>query len=838
MKTKGKSKRHIGFFKAGLCLVLAAITALAGILPANAAKKEDHFNISVTYGFEGKIEYGCYIPVNITIENTGDNFEGLVQLIIPQMNGYETESVMYEKDLSIVAGTTKTVSLTIHATRSLSAMKIRIVTPKEKVISEKVINVTGLSSINSVNIGVLTDDYSALSYLSGKQLYISQYSTNIKSLIRELTAETFPEDYKALDMMDLILVTNFSTDKLSAAQLDALNSWVANGGILLIGTGSTENKVLSGLKNIPACEFLKNAEITYETYKTLYGLSVCDSNLIKQTDLSGNFDNTYTNSWIYNEYTYLPAETQNELKTRFESFLEENALLLNDSSATDFDFLMLTFFEKEEDYLRKTFSLPLLGYTPLDSDWTSGAKDKLYYYMWEILTVLYQQIQNEKKNPGVSVMPEYSPVNASVANISVPGSTAIWGEDLSNDIRYSLVKRFSYGQGSVAVAGIDFTQNPLISFEGKSDFACVLIKTLLGSTFESELVNYINYYGSGYNYYNSNTEAGFQNLVSTMESASVPPVLLYTLLLILYLVSIFVTYNKLKKKGKSILFWLTQLVSAIAFSLLILLMSLTTRIHSPQLRVSAVKEHTESGTVVSDVSTLIMPKKKTYKISFDNAKNTERTPFYSGYYYTNNSASLDSYYIGFNRKTQSTDIKINNSAPLNSESFLSRYTDSEDTGSFKIENIGKFECRITNNTGKDLTKAFVIFNFEFYPLDNFANGETREISSLSISYSSPTNYNNYQYYGYGYNVSPIYTYFMGTSSLSFKELFIGSNNNKYIERRIPLAFYGYVADYVFSGLDEGIVGGIAQTASQANLQSDTNVKETVFEFHFQRFGVD
>lgn len=849
MHIRGKSKRISKVLRPALCLLLSAVLLIPSLLPAKADSK-DQFKIDINYGFEGKIEQSCYIPVNITVENLGKNFEGRVQIIVPsETGGADSGPTMYEKDLNIVAGTQKTITFTVFAHNNLNSMNVRIVNKKEKVLATKFTNLVALATINSVNIGVLSDDFSALSYFNKIPVLINSNGITVNSQLLELTSDSFPEDSRTLDMMDIILISNYSTDKLSAAQLSSLDTWVRNGGTLIVGTGSTVTKTLSGLKELPSFRDVKSVgSVTFEKHQTLFGLSTNNINTFYTEDYSAS--GQYGSApWVMNVFYELNPESQSKFMSRFQNTINRSDAYKNlDIYSSAFDAMLKDFFESNEDFIRKEFCPLFIGYSPDDSQWASYYKSEIFGYIDEITKWIYPSLtsSNEKNETNFTS----SPVTAEFANITVPKSIISYqSEDVDTSKDFAMVRSFSYGSGIVAIAGVDFTQNPLISFPNKAEVAKGIIKTSVPSSFIPNLNNYMlssSYYG----YRLSRIPKGsiFSNIFSQLDSAAVPPVLLYTFILILYLISIFVSYSKLKKKGKTVWFWLVQVASALAFSLVILMFSMSTRLFRAELRTASFNQHTGNETNVSEVSTLVMPKKRTYTIELNNSHAPERYNYENsygyGYYNTQGSnLSLDSYYIGIHNKAQSTAFTVKNRSPLNSENFFSEYTDYEKANGFTVKFNDGLSLSITNNTGKDLEKAYIVAFSCFYPLKNFKDGETKVIDSNSAGYLYPAQTDQYYSYAltgsFGRDKNPIYTYLFGNGTVSFKELFLGAKNSAFIERRMPLALYKAVVTNFWDGTaDCCLVGGTAKAPAKTDLQTESKAKEINYEYHYQLFTIN
>ena len=236
MKIQKKKGKILIFGALLLCLVCGSLTA-CGI-----ANGKQRFTITSAYGIDGKVQNGCYAPVEVTVTNQGRDFVGTVQII-----AYDgTDRVMYEKDVSIGAGASKTVKLTIPFVSRNGQYNIRIVNSRDTVLATKLEKYTAVSSLSNVNVGILSDDYSALGYMDGQTLL---GNSDLTTKIYELTAEDISSDWKALDMLNIIVVADYSTDQLADEQISALRFWVDNGGILITATGSTANKTLAKFNN-------------------------------------------------------------------------------------------------------------------------------------------------------------------------------------------------------------------------------------------------------------------------------------------------------------------------------------------------------------------------------------------------------------------------------------------------------------------------------------------------------------------------------------------------------------------------------------------------------------
>ena len=91
-------------------------------------------------------------------------------------------------------------------------------------------------------IGVLSDSPAELLYFNGVGI---NYST-LRTKTIEMTASTLPASELGLDQLDVLLITDFDSGKLSGQQIEAVWEWVRKGGVLLIGTGERGEDTLRG----------------------------------------------------------------------------------------------------------------------------------------------------------------------------------------------------------------------------------------------------------------------------------------------------------------------------------------------------------------------------------------------------------------------------------------------------------------------------------------------------------------------------------------------------------------------------------------------------------------
>lgn len=282
-----------------LCILMLGV--LIAFIPLRyvEAKTTYDFEVSLNAGYGQKVLVGYGAPFEITVTNKNtSNFEGCLQLIIP---GFENNNILYEEEIALGAGETKTVEIVAAVPVPAEFVNVRMTNKRGKVLWSELQKINVSKNKNDIRVGVLSDDFSALGYMD--RVHFLSDNTKYTSLV-ELSASDFPVNYAALDMLDIILISDFSTDLLTKEQMNALNLWVKKGGILIIGTGSTANKTLSGLYGN-----IINEKVTSTTSKnTTLGLATeTYSYLTKITTTTNSYsayDGFYDGYYYYGFYDY------------------------------------------------------------------------------------------------------------------------------------------------------------------------------------------------------------------------------------------------------------------------------------------------------------------------------------------------------------------------------------------------------------------------------------------------------------------------------------------------------------------------------------------------------
>ncbi len=274
---------------------------LAGVSPAGAVGVQamgqdvvdsDAFDIKAEIAGADENTYN----ISVTVENYGADWEGIVRVVVDE--GYLVPTA-YDTALTLPQGSEKQFMVKIpkgaNDASGNGSVKVHILDKKSKVLESKTFSRLLLEEMESLSMGILSDDYSALTYLDmgGSTIYYNSGQFPIK--LEELKQDKLVD---SLDALTMLVIDKYSTDILTEDELAAIMQWVNDGGVLIVGTGTYAEEVWSGLADsIPEVQILDTIKPGDDlTGKGVYGSLEID---ISQLTLAQLYT---TNSMFYESY--------------------------------------------------------------------------------------------------------------------------------------------------------------------------------------------------------------------------------------------------------------------------------------------------------------------------------------------------------------------------------------------------------------------------------------------------------------------------------------------------------------------------------------------------------
>jgi hypothetical protein len=252
---RGAGTRPIKFLFS-LCISLILLSFL---FPSQASAHTKNTpaglpTLQVAVGFEDDNRLNYWTPVQITLNNDGPDFKGVLSATTYSSisrTGLVLSTTLpwsYQEPVSLPHGTQKLIHLYVPFYESPAVPRGIVATLKYsngKVITTQTARPFTLET-GSLLIGILSDQAAespGFRPLSAVSLPDSTRSIELATL----NASTLPDMAEVLDNFDAIVLDDFNVSLLNAAQLSALQTWVNQGGVLIDVGGSQWQRTLGAL---------------------------------------------------------------------------------------------------------------------------------------------------------------------------------------------------------------------------------------------------------------------------------------------------------------------------------------------------------------------------------------------------------------------------------------------------------------------------------------------------------------------------------------------------------------------------------------------------------------
>ena len=204
------------------------------------AQQEGGVDLKARVGFDGYCNENQWLPIHVEVENTGPDLNAEVQVSYKKSTGGIAATSM---NVELPATSRKEFFLYIYFPQEYTQQWNVTLLANQKVLKKVNLTVNCLAAENMI-FGVLADTPSAYDALNDVK--------PINGFIRVAQLETsdLPDRAQAWAALDALIVSNVDTGTLTPGQKQALESWVAAGGKLLIVGGVNWQSTVAGLKDL------------------------------------------------------------------------------------------------------------------------------------------------------------------------------------------------------------------------------------------------------------------------------------------------------------------------------------------------------------------------------------------------------------------------------------------------------------------------------------------------------------------------------------------------------------------------------------------------------------
>ena len=241
--------RSLTVFRAviGLVILFIHLVILPGIAAHSALAQTETppppitgVSLNAQAASEGHFKYGEWLPIWVELENHGPDRRAEVRVPISTSAGLQVFTVPVE----LAAGTRKRLSVYVLPNNFSRQSEVSVVSGDEVLASQKV-QLSPQPTI-TYQVGLLSPKRGALSLIE---------TINLPGMKRpiavvDLSVEALPDRYEGLRSFDLLVINDMDTSSLSPAQVEALDTWVRQGGRLVVAGGAGSERTLAGLTEL------------------------------------------------------------------------------------------------------------------------------------------------------------------------------------------------------------------------------------------------------------------------------------------------------------------------------------------------------------------------------------------------------------------------------------------------------------------------------------------------------------------------------------------------------------------------------------------------------------
>jgi hypothetical protein len=214
-------------------IFVGALTAFGSV----HAQDGGDVSLAAQAGFDGYCKERSWIPVRVTMENTGSDLNVRVQVVFRNSNlGNRSVNAA---DLSLPASSRKEIVLYIYPQGFLSTLNISLLADGRE-LTKTELKVNCLTRENLL-FGLLADNPSAFLPLNDIQ------TANGVLRVAQLEISDLPDRAQGWEALDALVISGVDTGTLTSEQQSALSSWLAEGGKLLVIGGPKWQASVSGV---------------------------------------------------------------------------------------------------------------------------------------------------------------------------------------------------------------------------------------------------------------------------------------------------------------------------------------------------------------------------------------------------------------------------------------------------------------------------------------------------------------------------------------------------------------------------------------------------------------
>ena len=230
----------------------------------------ENINIGYRYGIENIAKPASVIPIELTIENRDSvKFSGYVSLSIYENNN---SVYKYKKDIDIDEKGTTIKNFNITLASDVNTLIFEVYNKREEIVASERTNLDLKYYNGKMIIGTLTSNYDELAYIDG----IILANTGLELKLVNIDLSSTDDLNEKLNILDMILVSDFDLRKLDKNILSVLQKYLQSGkAIIVAGKRESEYNYLPSFLS----EVYKNAVFIEKFANNTYARVINNNNM-------------------------------------------------------------------------------------------------------------------------------------------------------------------------------------------------------------------------------------------------------------------------------------------------------------------------------------------------------------------------------------------------------------------------------------------------------------------------------------------------------------------------------------------------------------------------------
>jgi len=225
-------------FRAGTLALILALALSLMPLPRFASAQAEGLQMRAMAAYGGNFKYGEWLPIYVELENQGRDIE--TAEVSVQVNS-SAGVLLFNAPVPLPSGSRKRVPVYVLPNNFSRELDVRVISEGETLASQKV-SVKPQTNISYL-IGIVSPERGALALMSGMRFQ----GLERPMVLIDISLDELPERAESLRSIDLLVINDTDTSKLTPEQADALTGWVQQGGRLVVGGGAGAMQTAAGL---------------------------------------------------------------------------------------------------------------------------------------------------------------------------------------------------------------------------------------------------------------------------------------------------------------------------------------------------------------------------------------------------------------------------------------------------------------------------------------------------------------------------------------------------------------------------------------------------------------